>query len=154
MRIKNDELKDLVNKKIELAKKGSEIYASIEAKMLPMVSEHLVSKGLTSELRDNQYYFTGTYQQLLSQFSAEGQSIIDSMTDTAFADDFKELKKLEYQIQKTQEDIIPIINELVIPSLKDFEEIGKITVVDDEVDVEIYSALETWKERWLELHRK
>ena len=65
----------------------------------------------------------------------------------------KERNKIALKVQKIKDRAIPIIQKVVAPQLKEFEDIQTATVKNGVVKVKVYSRLEEWKESFRK-HRK
>ena len=60
----------------------------------------------------------------------------------------RERNKVALKVQKIKDRVIPLIQKEVKPHLKEYEDIGTAFVKNGEVEVQIYSRLEEWKDRF------
>lgn len=60
----------------------------------------------------------------------------------------RERNKIALKIQKIKDKVIPMIQKSVVPHLKEYDDIEKAEVVDDEVVVTIFNRLEEFKKQF------
>lgn len=66
----------------------------------------------------------------------------------------RDRNKIALKIQKIKDRVIPVIQEKVVPMLKEYEDISTADVKDGEVVVTTFSHLEDWKKAFEERRKK
>lgn len=66
-----------------------------------------------------------------------------------------ELKKLALQVQKIKDEVTPLVNEKIKEiGLSELDEVAKVSVVGDEIEMEIYDVVEEFTKNYLKKKRE
>lgn len=60
----------------------------------------------------------------------------------------RERNKIALKVQKIKDKVVPMIQKSVMPHLKEFDDIEKAEIVDDEVVVTLFNRLEEFKKQF------
>jgi len=66
----------------------------------------------------------------------------------------KERAKVGMQIQKVKDKVIPLVEKLVKPNLKEYEDIETVTLEKGEIEVKVFNHLDEFKKAYAERFTK
>jgi len=67
----------------------------------------------------------------------------------------QELKKLALQVQKIKDVVTPLVNEKIKElNLSELDEVAKVSVVGDEIELEVYDVVEEFTKNYLKKKRE
>jgi len=150
IKLQNKKIKDILEKKAEIVKKGRTLSAKIEEEAKNIVDKELVVNGIKVDKKRN---CSGKYDDFKKFFNQENQIAINENIREELKDEIEELDKLNGFVNKYNGEVSHLIQKEKI-ELGEFEVPNKIELVKGVIEVEIIDNLEEYKKRYKEIKAK
>ncbi len=150
IKLQNKKIKDILEKKAEIVKKGRALSAKIEDEAKKIVDKELVVNGIKVDKKRNCF---AKYEVLQKLFNQENQIAINENIREELKDEIEELDKLNGFVNKYNGKVSHLIEKEKL-ELGEFETPNKIELVNGTIEVEIIDNLEEYKERYREMMKK
>lgn len=150
IKLQNNKIKNILKKKEEIVLKGRELSAKIEEEAKKIVDKELEVNGIKV---GNNRKCSGEYEKFVKFFNQENQIAINENIQKELADELEELEKLNGFVNKYNGEVSRLIDKEDI-ELGEFEEMRKIELKKDNIEIEVINKIEEYKQIIRELKNK
>jgi len=150
IKLQNKKIKDILEKKAEIVKKGRTLSAKIEEEAKNIVDKELVVNGIKVDKKRN---CSGKYDDFKKFFNQENQIAINENIQEELKDEIEELEKLNGFVNKYNGEVSRLLDKEKL-DLGEFEVPHKIELKGNDIEVELLDNLEEYKKRYKEIKAK
>ena len=150
IKLQNKKIKDILEKKAEIVKKGRALSAKIEKEAEKIVDKELVVNGIKVDKKRN---CSGKYDDFKKFFNQENQIAINENIQKELANELEELEKMNGFVNKYNGEVSRLLDKEKL-DLGEFEVPHKIELKGNDIEVEVLDNLEEYKKRYKEMKAK
>lgn len=150
IKLQNKKIKDILEKKAEIVKKGRALSAKIEDEAKKIVDKELVVNGIKVDKKRN---CSGKYEDFQKFFNQENQFAINENIRKELKNEIEELDKLNGFVNKYNGEVSRLLDKEKF-ELNEFEVLNQVELNNGEIEVSVIDKLEEFKERYKEQFKK
>jgi Mg2+ and Co2+ transporter CorA len=143
IKLQNKKIKDILKKKEEIVLKGRKLSAKIEEEAKVIVNKELEANGIKV---DKNRKCSGDYDKFVKFFHQDNQIAINENIKKELADELDELEKLNGFVNKYNGEISRLVDKEDI-KIGEFEELRKIELKKEDIEIEVIDKIEEMKQR-------
>ena len=142
IKLQNNKIKNILKKKEEIVLKGRELSAKIEEEAKKIVDKELEVNGIKVGKNRN---CSGKYDDFNKFFNQDNQIAINENLKKELADELEELEKLNGFVNKYNGEVSRLVDKEKL-DLGEFEEMRKIELKKDNIEIEVIDKIEEYKQ--------